>query len=120
MKTSSKKSSAYRESRLEPRFISIHADAGVFCPALKATIHCGGTFRFKNCLGANSFGRVLDIQAHDKVLMSVCPLVDYKLFQRSPFGIESFHANEEVYQSRTTEVIATIRITDTVYVFTDA
>jgi hypothetical protein len=76
MNTISNNSSEYRESRLEPRFSSVHADVGVFCPALKPNIHCGGTFRFKNCLGGNSIGRLLDILAHEKVLMSVYPLVE--------------------------------------------
>jgi hypothetical protein len=118
-KTSNKKSSEYRESRLlEPIFSSVHADVGVFCPALKANIHCGGTFRFKKCIGGNIIGRVLDSLAHDKVLTSVCPLVDYTLFQRSPFTIENIHVNEEVYQSRATDEVAPSRITAKVYVFT--
>jgi hypothetical protein len=80
-----KKSSGSRESRLlEPRFISVHVDTGVVCPALKANIHCsGGTFLFKNCSGGHIIGRVLDTIAHHKVLMSVCPLVGYTFFQRS-------------------------------------
>jgi hypothetical protein len=118
MKNSSKKSFEDRESRLEPRFSSELADAGIFCPDLMANIHCGGTLQFKNCLGGSRIGRVLDILAHDQVLMSICPLVDYRLFHRSPFTIESLRTNEEVYQSRNIEEVATSRITGIVFIVT--
>jgi hypothetical protein len=53
-------------------------------------------------------------------MMSICPLVDCHLFQLSPFTTESLRANEEVYQSRTTKEVVTIRFTGIVYVFTQA
>jgi hypothetical protein len=62
-KDSAKKASGVMKN-LEPRFSSIYADAGIFCPTLKANIHSGGTVLVKDVCGRVRLGRVIDINEH--------------------------------------------------------
>jgi hypothetical protein len=62
---------------LEPIFSSVYADAGVFCPALKANIHSGGTGLVKYGYARVRLGRVLDIASHEKVIVNWCPMMGY-------------------------------------------
>jgi hypothetical protein len=102
---------------LEPRFSSVYAEAGVFCPALKANIHSGGTVLVKDVCGNVRVGRVLDIVSHDKVIVNRCPMMDYGHFKRSPLSDESIRANVELYQGGASDEVSTSCISDMAYVF---
>jgi hypothetical protein len=101
----------------EPRFTSVYADAGVFCPALKANIHSGGTVLVNDVCGNVRVGRVLDIVSHDKVIVNWCPMMDYGHFKRSPLSDESLRANVELYQGGAINKVSTSCISDVAYVF---
>jgi hypothetical protein len=102
---------------LEPRFTSVYANAGVFCPALKANIHSGGTVLVKDVCGNVCVGRVLDIVSHDKVTVNWCPMMDYGHFKRPPLSDESLRANVELYQGGASDEVSTSCISDVAYVF---
>jgi hypothetical protein len=102
---------------LQPRFTSVYADAGVFCPALKANIHSGGTVLVKDVCGNVRVGRVLDIVSHDKVIVNWCPMMDYGHFKWSPLSDESLCANVELYQGGASDEVSTSCISDVAYVF---
>jgi hypothetical protein len=74
---------------LEPRFSSVYANAGVFCPALKANIHSGGTVLVKDICSRVCVGRVVEIVSHDKAIVNWCPMMDYGHFKSSPLSDDS-------------------------------
>jgi hypothetical protein len=102
---------------LEPRFTSVYADAGVFCPALKVNIHSSSTVLVKDACGNVRVSRVLDIVSHDKVIVNWCPMMDYGHFKRSPLSDESLRANVELYQGEASDEVSTSCISDVAYVF---
>jgi hypothetical protein len=102
---------------LEPRFSSVYADAGVFCPALKVNIHSGGTVLVNDVCGNARVGRVLDIVSNDKVIVNWCPVMEYGNFKRSPLSDESLCANVELYQGGASDKVSTSCISDVAYVF---
>jgi hypothetical protein len=93
--------------KLEPRFSSVYADAGVFCPALEANIHNGGTVLVKDVCDNVPVDRVLDIVSHDKVIVNWCPMMDYGHFKRPPLSDESLRANVELYQGGASDEVST-------------
>jgi hypothetical protein len=114
-KESTKESSLWRN--FEPRFGSVYADAGVFCPALKANVHIDGTVMVNDGCGRVSVDRVLGIVSHDKVIVNWCPMMDYGHFKRPPLFDESLRANVELYQGGASYEVSTSRISDVAYVF---
>jgi hypothetical protein len=116
-KESTKESSLWRN--FDPRFSSVYADAGVFCPSLKANVHSGSTVLVNDVCGRVSAGRVLDIVSHDKVIVNWCPMVDYGHFKRSPLSDKIICANVELYQGRESDEVCTSRISDVAYVFSE-
>jgi hypothetical protein len=73
-----------KDRNFEPRFSSVYADAGVFCPALMANFHIGGMVLVNDRCGMVTVGRVLDIVTHYKVAIKWCPMMDYSRFKRPP------------------------------------
>jgi hypothetical protein len=102
---------------LEPRFTSVYADAGVFCPALKANIHSGCTMLVKDVCGNVRVSKVIDIVSHEKVIVNWCPVIDYGHFKRSHLSEKSLCANVELYQGGASDEVSTSCISDVAYVF---
>jgi hypothetical protein len=102
---------------LEPRFTSVCADAGVFCPALTVNIHSGGRVLVNDICSNFLVGRVLDIVSHDKLIVNWCPMMDYGHFKRPLLSDEGLRANVELYRGGASNKVSTSCISDVAYVF---